>query len=151
MAMYLCDVGFSETETKPGISTLEPLNYWTTNPQLDNNPQQCTPTIGNPENNFTGPDTIDTTFKSDSLSPQINIFSGGDYQQVPEPQPLLDEKFFPLFHDHNHEIPPYYLTILSAFWYSHQHYVWSKKYKNKHNQLSLYHLIPSFLVNILYS
>ena len=46
--------------------------------------------------NFTEPETTDTILQSDSLSTQINAFSGGVEYQVPLLYPSLDRPNFPL-------------------------------------------------------
>ena len=69
----------SENVSNPKI----PPTYWSLKPPLTQNLQQCTPPLVQPYIKCTDSDTIDTTFQSDSFSPQINIFSVGDNNQVP--------------------------------------------------------------------
>ena len=147
--MSLCSVVFSETDINIVISDLIPLTYQTPNTPLTQNLQQCTPPPGHHEISCTEPDIIATTLQSESSSPQINVFSGGDVNQVNVSQNYLGSQIVPLFPDCDQELSPDELSIIPTFWYSQQHYFWSNKTKNKHKHFSLYHLLPSFLVNLL--
>ena len=94
------------------ISALVTLTDWTPNPTLTQNFQHLNSPTGHPGIAFTEPYIIATILQSEPLSPQINVLSGVDVNQVNVYQTSLGYKIVPLFPEYDQGISTYDLRII---------------------------------------